>query len=81
VVISVRPEKIQVGATASTEAINAYEGTLKHVMYLGTHVHYVVELLTGDRLTVLQPNRSEALPLHAPVQVYWSAKDCLALTA
>lgn len=81
VVISVRPEKIQVGSTPSTEAMNCYEGTLKHVMYLGTHVHYVVELLTGDRLTVLQPNRSEALPLHAPVQVYWAANDCLALTA
>ncbi|WAL62140.1 ABC transporter ATP-binding protein [Thermocoleostomius sinensis] len=80
VVISVRPEKIQVGTTSTTDAINAYEGTLKHVMYLGTHVHYVVELLTGDRLTVLQPNRSEALPLHAPVQVYWAANDCLALT-
>jgi spermidine/putrescine transport system ATP-binding protein len=80
VVISVRPEKIQVGQTPSTEAMNCYEGTLRHVMYLGTHVHYVVELLTGDRLTVLQPNRSESLPLHTPVQVYWSAKDCLALT-
>lgn len=82
VVISVRPEKIQVGQTQPSEQINCYEGKLKHVMYLGTHVHYVVELLNGDCLTVLQPNRSEALPeLHASVHIYWSAKDCLALTA
>lgn len=82
VVVSIRPEKIHVGTKEPSDQMNCYEGTLKHVMYLGTHVHYVVELLTGDRLTVLQPNRSETLPqLHTPVQVYWSAKDCLALTA
>lgn len=81
VVVSVRPEKIQVGASELSEQMNCYEGTLKHVMYLGTHVHCIVELLTGESLIVLQPNRSESLPeLHAPVRVYWSAKDCLALT-
>lgn len=81
VVVSVRPEKIQVGASESSDQVNCYEGTVKHVMYLGTHVHCIVELLTGESLTVLQPNRSESLlQLHAPVNVYWAAKDCLALT-
>lgn len=81
VVVSVRPEKIQVGSKEPSDQMNCYEGRLKHVMYLGTHVHYVVELLTGESLTVLQPNRPESLiDLHAPVHVYWSAADCLALT-
>jgi spermidine/putrescine transport system ATP-binding protein len=81
VVVSVRPEKIHVGQSEPSEPVNCYEGILKHVMYLGTHVHCIVELRTGESLTVLQPNRSEILPaLHAPVNVYWSAKDCLALT-
>lgn len=81
VVVSIRPEKIQVGASESSDQVNCYEGTVKHVMYLGTHVHCIVELLTGESLTVLQPNRSESLlQLHAPVNVYWAAKDCLALT-
>jgi spermidine/putrescine transport system ATP-binding protein len=89
VVVSVRPEKIQVGThelnpshetNKPVDPMNCYEGTLKNMMYLGTHVHYVVELLTGDRLTVLQPNRSAALHLHDPIQVYWSARDCLALS-
>lgn len=80
VVVSVRPEKIQVGNGATSEQHNCYEGTLKHVMYLGTHVHYVVELLNGDALTVLQPNRARELPaLDTPVQVYWSSADCIAL--
>ncbi|PSB10920.1 spermidine/putrescine ABC transporter ATP-binding protein [filamentous cyanobacterium CCP2] len=81
VVVSVRPENIHVGSHEADDQMNCYEGTLKNVMYLGTHVHYVVELLTGDRLTVMQPNRSASLHLHAPVQVYWSAQDCLALSA
>lgn len=82
VVVSVRPEKIQVGSNEPSDQMNCYEGRLKHVMYLGTHVHYVVELLTGESLTVLQPNRPESLlDLHTPVHVYWSAADCLALTA
>ncbi|WP_416675279.1 ABC transporter ATP-binding protein [Egbenema bharatensis] len=94
IVVSVRPEKIQVGTHESSgshvssaspaadrqvDPVNCYEGTLKNMMYLGTHVHYVVELITGDRLTVLQPNRSRAFHLHDPIQVFWSANDCLAL--
>lgn len=82
VVVSVRPEKIHVGGQESNEQTNCYDGTLRHAMYLGTHVHYMVELDTGDRLTVLQPNRSKhLLELHSAVRVYWSAEDCLALTA
>ncbi|GAB4375085.1 MAG: ABC transporter ATP-binding protein [Elainellaceae cyanobacterium] len=82
VVVSVRPEKIYVGTQESDEQVNCFEGYLKHVMYLGTHVHYVVELLSGERLTVLQPNQAETLPqLHSSVHIYWAAKDCLALTA
>ncbi|NJR40728.1 MAG: ABC transporter ATP-binding protein [Leptolyngbyaceae cyanobacterium CSU_1_4] len=89
VVVSVRPEKIQLGsqtdgmthAPKTRDPMNCYEGRLKHIMYLGTHVHYVVELLTGENLTVLQPNRPESrIDLYTPVQVYWSAADCLALT-
>jgi spermidine/putrescine transport system ATP-binding protein len=81
VVVSIRPENIHLGTQETDEPMNCYEGTLKNVMYLGTHVHYVVELLTGDRLTVMQPNRSASLHLHAPIRVYWSAQDCLALSA
>ncbi|TVQ16405.1 MAG: ABC transporter ATP-binding protein [Leptolyngbya sp. DLM2.Bin15] len=81
VVVSVRPEKIQVSLDLPTADSNCFEGRLKHVMYLGTHVHYLIELMSGDCLTVLQPNRLESLPEpHTPIHVYWSATDCLALT-
>lgn len=81
VVVSVRPEKIQVSLDEPGLHANCFEGRLKHTMYLGTHVHYVVELESGDRLTVLQPSKLSNLPdPHTPVHVHWRASDCLALT-
>jgi spermidine/putrescine transport system ATP-binding protein len=82
VFVSIRPEKIQVGLIEPNDQVNCYGGRLNHVMYLGTHVHYQVELPTGDRITVLQPNRSNSLlDLGTSVYVHWAAADCLALTA
>jgi spermidine/putrescine transport system ATP-binding protein len=86
----VRPEKIYVSFDVPSTQVNCFEGRLKHVRYLGTHVHYVVELLSGDgsadtkgdRLTVVQPSQVSSLPdAHAPIYVYWAATDCLALAA
>jgi len=80
VVVSVRPEKINLGLYPPSVPGNCFEGRLKHVMYLGTHVHYVVELLTGDRLTVRQPNTNGTLPdPHTPIYASWAATDSLAL--
>jgi spermidine/putrescine transport system ATP-binding protein len=82
VVVSVRPEKIQLGWGKPGSNMNCFEGKLKHTMYLGTHVHYVIDLVSGDRLTVMQPNQLARLPdPHTPIYVYWSTGDCLALPA
>ena len=82
VVLSIRPEKVQVSLYTPSVSHNCFEGRLKHVMYLGTHVHYVVELLSGDRVTVMQPNTVGTIPdSETPIYVYWAATDCLALTA
>ena len=79
-VVSVRPEKIRLSLSPPDSTINCFEGRLKHVMYLGTHVHYVVELLSGDRLTVMLPNVTSKLPdPNTPVYARWAATDCLAL--
>jgi len=80
-VVSVRPEKIHLSLDTPSNQINCFEGRLKHVMYLGTHVHYLVELCSGDRLTILQPNTSNILSnVSTPIYAYWAACDCLALT-
>jgi len=82
VVVSVRPEKIHLSLDKPSSFNNCFEGRLMHTMYLGTHVHYLVELMSGDRLTVLQPNRAKLnLDSDSPIYIYWSEADCLALTA
>lgn len=79
VVVCVRPEKINLSASIPTQESNCFEGRLKHVMYMGTHIHCVVELPTGDRLTVRQPSTTQIPALHTSIYVYWSPTDCLAL--
>ncbi|MEO8893424.1 MAG: ABC transporter ATP-binding protein [Coleofasciculaceae cyanobacterium] len=80
VVVSVRPEKIRLSLTPPDSKINCFEGRLQHVMYMGTHVHYVVELLSGDRLTVMLPNVTNKLPdQNIPVYARWATNDCLIL--
>jgi spermidine/putrescine transport system ATP-binding protein len=82
VMVSIRPEKINLNLYAPEVSENCFEGQVTNVMYLGTHVHYLVELPTGDRLMVRQTNTGGSLPqLHTPVYAYWAAKDCLALSA
>lgn len=79
VVVSVRPEKVKVSFSPPDDAINCFEGRLKHVMYLGTHVHYVVQLRSGDQLTVRQPNALNVPNSDMPIYLHWGADDCLAL--
>jgi spermidine/putrescine transport system ATP-binding protein len=80
VVVSVRPEKIQISSTPPSGSVNWFEGRLQNVMYLGTHVHYRVELLSGDRLIVMQPNAPGSPPgPETPIYVYWDFGDCLAI--
>jgi spermidine/putrescine transport system ATP-binding protein len=81
VVVSVRPEKVQLSLSQpTTDQINWFEGRLQTVMYLGTHVHCLVRLNSGDLLTVMQPNTIANLAnSDTPVYVYWTFADCLAL--
>ncbi|NET54724.1 MAG: ABC transporter ATP-binding protein [Symploca sp. SIO2E6] len=80
VVVSVRPEKIRLSLSPPQSTDNCFEGRLKNVMYLGTRVHYVVELLSGDRLTVMLQNTPSKLPdSHTPIFARWAATDCLVL--
>ena len=81
VVVSVRPEKVYLNLYQPEVSVNCFEGRLKNTMYMGTHVHYVVELASGDKITVRQPNTGGSFPdPHTPIYAYWGTTDCLALT-
>ncbi|GAP96552.1 putrescine transport ATP-binding protein PotA [Leptolyngbya sp. NIES-2104] len=79
VMISVRPEKIQLSRTP-VDSNNCFEGRLQDVMYLGTHIHCLVQLQSGDRITVRQPTSSNLITADTPIYVYWDAVDSLALS-
>jgi spermidine/putrescine transport system ATP-binding protein len=80
VVVSVRPEKIQLSLYKPSLQNNCFEGRLVNVMYLGTHVNYVVQLTKGVRIKVLQPNTFGSLPdADTPIYAWWAETDCLAL--
>jgi spermidine/putrescine transport system ATP-binding protein len=79
VVVSVRPEKIQLNSQAVEGLENCFEGRVRHLMYLGTHIQCVVELIAGDCMTVLLPNHTAYRPdPHRPVWTCWAASDCRA---
>ncbi len=81
-VLSVRPEKIHLSQDSPRDEVNCYSGYVKHIMYLGTHLHCVVQLQTGECLTVMQPNRGHHhLASDMSVYVSWRPDDCLALAA
>ncbi|MBD2436669.1 ABC transporter ATP-binding protein [Nostoc sp. FACHB-110] len=80
VVVSVRPEKIQLSLYPPNLPTNSFEGRLVNVMYLGTHITYVVELTNGININVLQPNTFGNLPdQDTPIYVLWAESDCLAI--
>ncbi|MEH2295956.1 ABC transporter ATP-binding protein [Nostoc sp.] len=81
VVVSVRPEKIQLSLYPPNLPANCFEGRLVNVMYLGTHVNYVVELTNGISINVLQPNTFGGLPdRNTPIYAWWAENDCLAIS-
>lgn len=81
VVVSVRPEKIELSLYPPNLPANCFEGRLVNVMYLGTHVNYVVELINGININVLQPNTFGSLPdRDTPIYAWWAETDCLAIS-
>lgn len=82
VVVSVRPEKINLSLYPMETTQNTFEGRLTHAMYLGTHVQFTIELTSGAIITVRQPSSTTAQPnANTPVFVSWSPIDGLALAA
>jgi len=81
VVLSVRPEKIQIFLYHPNLPTNCFAGRLVNIMYLGSHVNYVVELANGINVHVLQPNPFGSLPdRNTPIYLWWADTDCLAIS-
>ncbi len=81
VAVSVRPEKISLNSYPLGGSINCFEGRLVNSMYLGTHMQYIVQLISGEKITVLQSKTDKGIPdADTPLYICWKPCDCLALS-
>jgi spermidine/putrescine transport system ATP-binding protein len=58
--LTVRPEKIRIGADAPGEGVSRVPGTVTETVYMGSSTHYQVDIGGGEEITVYQQNASGA---------------------
>src|SRR4029079_6749824 len=83
VMVSLRPERVQIGGAAPTIAANGHcrlSGRLREVIYLGDHVRARVALPGNDDFTVKRPiDESHKLAaLGEAVECAWAQTHCRA---
>ncbi|MFY7064263.1 ABC transporter ATP-binding protein [Nocardiopsis changdeensis] len=60
VCLTVRPEKIRIGAERPDEGVSAVPGTVTETVYLGSATHYQVDIGGGETVTVYLQNSSDS---------------------
>jgi spermidine/putrescine transport system ATP-binding protein len=76
--IIVRPERMRVWGDPDGERISRVRGTIAEVVYLGSMTQLIIDLKTGERVTVheLNDDLKGALPqIGDPVLVQWAAES------
>jgi spermidine/putrescine transport system ATP-binding protein len=76
--IIVRPERMRVWGDPDGERISRVRGTIAEVVYLGSMTQLIIDLKTGERVTVheLNDDLKGALPQSGdPVVVQWAAES------
>jgi spermidine/putrescine transport system ATP-binding protein len=76
--IIVRPERMRVWGEPEGERISRVRGTIAEVVYLGSMTQLIIDLKTGERVTVheLNDDLKGALPqIGDPVVVQWAAES------
>ncbi|TDD01881.1 ABC transporter ATP-binding protein [Nonomuraea deserti] len=61
VTVTVRPEKITIGAEDPGPEVSGVRGTVAEVVYLGTYTSYSVSLADGTDITVFQQNAHDSV--------------------
>jgi putative spermidine/putrescine transport system ATP-binding protein len=81
VIVSLRPERISLGAASAGATVNRVPATVQELIYLGDHIRARVEFQGGEscmvKLNVAQ--RNGAVVEGARVDAVWHAEDGLAL--
>jgi spermidine/putrescine transport system ATP-binding protein len=82
VTLTVRPEWIKLGSADATPNASVVDGTLADVVYLGSVTQLIVELATGERLTVHRLNDELGVEEPRPgdhVRLHWAAEHSYVL--
>jgi len=80
--IIVRPERMRVWGAPEGERASRVRGTIAEVVYLGSMTQLIIDLSTGERVTVheLNDDLKGALPaIGDPVRVQWAAESSFAI--
>ena len=80
--MSLRPERVTVNpAEGSIE--NAFEGTVRELIYLGDHIRTRVNVCGNDEFIIKVPNSQGHLVVNRDqkIKIGWSSDDCRALDA
>lgn len=78
--VCVRPERVNInaGGADDMEAINRHTGTVHDVAHLGPDIHLLIELKSGDILTVSEQYRGQALEQSGEqVELSFRPEDCI----
>jgi len=82
--ITVRPEWIKLDAGADDARMSVVSGTIADVVYLGSVTQLLIDLPTGDRLSVHRLNDSVDAVEHRPgerVRLRWAAEHSFVIGA
>jgi ABC-type Fe3+/spermidine/putrescine transport system ATPase subunit len=82
--VFVKPERIRIaagGAGLGAELINQLDGRLRDVIFKGPYLDCLVELASGQELTVSAPPETPGLVRGAAVAIGWSAEAATAFPA
>ena len=84
--VCVRPERISITTSANarqkTKGINRHSGTVLDIAHLGSDVHLVIALESGDTITVSEHYSGQALEQSGKqVEIEFYPEDCITLPA
>jgi spermidine/putrescine transport system ATP-binding protein len=81
VVLSLRPEKLEISQTPPENVENCFDGCLENVMYLGAHLNCFVKLRSGEQLVVRKPHGTIVPAVGTIVYVSWGEGAGIVLPA
>ncbi len=82
--LSLRPERVFIGAPAAGDDVNRAEGEIRERIYMGDHIRIRLSLLGSDEFIVKVPNQlfhdgADGFRAGEKTQLYWRPDDCHAL--